>query len=353
MAQPDFTSQEPPPVQGLGSRAGLLRDPFLLDDDDEGTGDLDQAADMFAPPPRSSGIFGRGSKREVVPGIPRQKTFKRQQSELRDNLLPTTQSLAERRTVSVDRRMRGVSRNGSQTQSFPRASAPDLFLNEYDPSASLESIPHSPVEGSFAAMEGLHRIRSPMSDDDDDNAHGMYHHDDAGGEEPSLPDDLMSMTSSQYENQIHHELESIWILNLSMHFRDRSKREKFFVTYRQVDGGPNRSEIWRRVTVSLDYRDAPEGSLEWELVRTKFQRDKSAKIYDAIRESLRDIQFYETVTNLKLQTTDGRLHVHVVEDVNVSSRAMTPWHSPAPGEIRFSSHANHDDRKSSNTRRRR
>jgi hypothetical protein len=58
--------------------------------------------------------------------------------------------------------------------------------------------------------------------------------------------------------------------------------------------------------------------LELELAHIKFQRDKIAKIYDAIRESLADIQFYQTVTNLKLQTTEGRLHVHVVEDVNVS-----------------------------------
>ncbi|CAK7221084.1 hypothetical protein SCUCBS95973_004375 [Sporothrix curviconia] len=51
-----------------------------------------------------------------------------------------------------------------------------------------------------------------------------------------------------------------------------------------------------------------------DLLNTKLQRDKNEMIYEAIRESLGDIQFYNTVTNLKLQTTDGRLHVHVVED---------------------------------------
>lgn len=126
------------------------------------------------------------------------------------------------------------------------------------------------------------------------------------------------MTTSQYDGMIHDELERIWILNLSMHFRDKSKREKFFVTYRENDS------LWRRVTVSLDYRNAPENSLEMDLIHTKFQRDKSAKIYEAIRESLGDIQFYETVTNLKLQTTDGRLHVHVVEDVNVRCKLPKP-----------------------------
>jgi hypothetical protein len=123
--------------------------------------------------------------------------------------------------------------------------------------------------------------------------------------------DVQSMTTSQYDAMIDDELERIWILNLSMHFRDKSKREKFFVTYREHE------HLWRRVTISLDYRCAPEPSLELDLAHTKFQRDKSAKIYEAIRESLPDIQFYDTVTNLKLETKDGRLHVHVVEDVNV------------------------------------
>ncbi len=130
--------------------------------------------------------------------------------------------------------------------------------------------------------------------------------------EPSSTADIQSITTSQYDAMIHEELERKWILNLSMHFRDKSKREKFFVTYRE------RESLWRRVTISLDYRNAPEDSLEKDLLSTKYQRDKSAKIYEAIRESLQDIQFYETVTNLKLQTTEGRLHVHVVEDVNVS-----------------------------------
>jgi hypothetical protein len=123
--------------------------------------------------------------------------------------------------------------------------------------------------------------------------------------------DIQSMTTSQYDALIENELERKWILNLSMHFRDKSKREKFFVTFRQHE------HHWRRVTISLDYRNAPENSLEAELSRTEYQRDKSAKIYDAVRDSLAEIDFYSTVTNLKLETKDGRLHVHVVEDVNV------------------------------------
>jgi serine/threonine protein kinase len=112
------------------------------------------------------------------------------------------------------------------------------------------------------------------------------------------------------EIMLQEELEAKWILNLSMHFRDRSDREKFFVTYAEE---PNK---WRRVTVSCDYRELTPDSLEADLKSLHYQRDKSSRIYEAIRDSLPDIQFYDTVTNLKLQTSDGRLHVHVTEDVN-------------------------------------
>ncbi|PWW73470.1 kinase-like protein [Tuber magnatum] len=109
---------------------------------------------------------------------------------------------------------------------------------------------------------------------------------------------------------VDDELDWKWILNLSMHFRDQSDREKFFVTYAETP------TLRRRLTVSCDYRDAEEGTLERELAMLRYQRDKSAKIYDAIRDSLTDIQFYDTITNLKLQTSDGRLHVHVTEDLH-------------------------------------
>lgn len=112
------------------------------------------------------------------------------------------------------------------------------------------------------------------------------------------------------DEEIRDELEKRWILNLSMHFRDHSPREKFFLTYAET---PRR---WRRVTISCDYRDAPLDSLERDLQSLQFQRDKSARIYESIRSSLADIHFYDTVTNLKLETRDDRLHVHVTEDTN-------------------------------------
>lgn len=109
---------------------------------------------------------------------------------------------------------------------------------------------------------------------------------------------------------IEEELEWRWILNLSMHFRERSDREKFFVTYAESP------HLRHRITVSCDYRNAEHGSLEEELKHIPYQREKSARIYEAVRDSLFDIQFYPTITNLKLETKDGRLHVHVNEDIN-------------------------------------
>ncbi|KAK4112189.1 kinase-like protein, partial [Canariomyces notabilis] len=245
-----------------------------------------------------AGLIRRVS-RKVVPGLPRAPTFKRQQSELRSRLEPVRPTPAERRAVSMDRRMHGS--NSAFTQSNPRTSAPDFLHHSLSVTPSPLSRPTSPIDGVLDSTGDLSGFALDMDLDD----HGPVRDADA-----SSKLDVQSMTTSQYDAMIDDELERIWILNLSMHFRDKSKREKFFVTYREHE------HLWRRVTISLDYRCAPEPSLELDLAHTKFQRDKSAKIYDAIRESLPDIQFYDTVTNLKLETKDGRLHVHVVEDVN-------------------------------------
>ena len=312
MAQSDLLPQEPvspsdPNKQSLWRRilgqkdaptgaSESSRDPPAPEDDEDDENDEEDGR---------AGLIRRVS-RKVVPGLPRAQTFKRQQSELRDNLEPHEPTPAERRAVSVDRRVH-ASIAGSQTMSNPRTSAPDFLHNDVESVVpSLPSLPQSPIGEKM--MDSIGDLRSsPEAIPEEDMPH--------------VPDtislaDAASMTTSQYDALIHEELEHLWILNLSMHFRDKSKREKFFVTYRERD------TLWRRVTISLDYRSAPDNSLEMDLLHTKFQRDKSAKIYEAIRESLVDIQFYDTVTNLKLQTTDGRLHVHVVEDVNVSCNSL-------------------------------
>ncbi|KAK9422465.1 hypothetical protein SUNI508_04821 [Seiridium unicorne] len=254
----------------------------------------------------------RRASRRVVPGLPRAKTFKRQQSEVREKLEVDKPTPAERRAVSVDRRgqhpLRSVSSNRSQHP--PRASAPEFLDDTFSSTTAGNNltVPHSPTEEKkFLNVTDVSTVDANPQAEEDAPSLTQF-----PSREPSVADaaDAQSITSSTYSAQIHDELERKWILNLSMHFRDKSKREKFFVTYREKEF------LWRRVTISLDYRDAPPDSLEGDLLDIKFQREKSAKIYEAIRESLQDIQFYETVTNLKLQTTEGRLHVHVVEDVN-------------------------------------
>lgn len=244
--------------------------------------------------------------RKVVPGLPRPGTFRRQQSELRDNL--TQPNPDEHRAFSVDRR-RGegkspYSRRSSSawTSTAPRTSAPDVLMGRTD-GGEVEEIRE-------ARRDEASEIRQ-LRRDELEKSLGPSEFPTVDTDAISNQDDAVSRTTGEsVDDAVRLELERRWILNLSMHFRDRSNREKFFVTYAER---PNR---WRRVTLSLDYREAKPDSLEYDLWRTRFQRDKMAKIYTSIRESLQDIQFFETVTNLKLQTDHDRLHVHVTEDVH-------------------------------------
>jgi serine/threonine protein kinase len=231
--------------------------------------------------------IARRLSRKVVPGLPRPGTFKRQQSELRDRLEPVKPNSDERRAVSVDRRRATFDRDSSTAVvATQRLSAPELL----ETTETIDSVlkPSAATEASTqdGTQDFVELFKNPSSID------------------------AKSVSTEGFNVMILEELERRWILNLSMHFRDKSRREKFFVTFAEMPSH------WRRVTISLDYRNAPQGSLEEELQRTRFQRDKSARIYEAIRESLPDIQFYDTVTNLKLQTENERLHVHVVEDLS-------------------------------------
>ena len=101
-----------------------------------------------------------------------------------------------------------------------------------------------------------------------------------------------------------------WFLNLSTQSHDHSSWEKFWFTYFEESGR------LRRITVSCDYRNAPTESLENDLQALRCQQDKSARVYESICTSLPDIHFFDTVTNLKLETVGDRLHVHVTEDAN-------------------------------------
>lgn len=314
--QPDLSASEPPPSFGThgffrkllfgrqsGGHSSAPATPAELP--------RDQEHDLDPNDPTKPGLIRRMS-RKVVPGLPRAQTFRRQQSERRHNLAPIEPSPDERRAVSVDRRSREP-RAPSISRAFanPRTSAPGL-LGSHENETPPEPPPLQPDHETEQEPIEAKLDRMLWTDDDVFPAEDCLMPDSM-----SMAETTHSMTTSQYDALIHEELEKTWILNLSMHFRDRSKREKFFVTFREQD------HLWRRVTISVDYRNAPPNSLEMDLIHTHYQRDKNAKIYEAIRESLRDIQFYETVTNLKLQTTDGRLHVHVVEDGNVSHFQLT------------------------------
>jgi hypothetical protein len=227
--------------------------------------------------------LARRISRKAIPGLPRPGTFKRQQSELRDNLEPVKPKPHERRAFSVD------PRRGDQLRASSRTSAPSL---PHTSAPVLMGTANEACEIPNKEQETITETVEPETVQAD------------------LPEPSPPAFVEVFDDDLEEELERRWILNLSMHFRDRSKREKFFVTFAETP------THWRRVTISLDYREAPPNSLEEELQQTQYQRDKSARIYEAIRESLQDIQFYDTVTNLKLQTENERLHVHVTEDIH-------------------------------------
>lgn len=243
-------------------------------------------------------------------GLPRQATFRRQNSERRERLLPVDPGHAERRAFSSTRQT-------STSLPRPRATSSPPYWQPWRLSTPIvaNSIRTNPGDQDFVlpTIVALSSDPPPQAPPPD---HPWAQADLQ--DRPPRPPSTTSSDASQYAAMAHEddkadlraELDSRWILNLSMHFRDKSDREKFFVTYAET---PSR---WRRVTVSCDYRDAEPGSLEMDLKELQFQRDKSLQIYESIRDSLPEIQFYDTVTNLKLETTDGRLHVHVTEDVH-------------------------------------
>lgn len=272
----------------MWQRLGISK--WLGKDEDETSSESDSRP---SGQPRSG--LGRRFSKKVGVGLPRAATFRRVNSERRDKLEPIGTNTQERRAISHDRRRtHSAQRPGSPIPQFPgRQSAPETRTN-YSTST------RNGKEGldSDGGQPGLQDLVDP------DGPDLPLHH-----ERSNLTLDSVTRDRER-EERLRDDLDRRWILNLSMHFRDKSEREKFFITYAET---PTR---WRRVTVSCDYRDAAPDSLESDLKKLQFQRDKSARIYDSILESLPEIQFYDTVTNLKLQTNDGRLHVHVTEDMN-------------------------------------
>ena len=247
--------------------------------------------------------IARRLSRKVVPGLPRPPTFRRQNSEKRERLKPVEPTITERRAASVGRR-RALSAQPASTStcSIPKSTAVSVTERDDPRSHPIRRDTCPDLNLHLQLLEQPQQLPPVMPPPPPPPA------------PPEMRDNEQPTTEASFDDQIDDEvkdeLERKWILNLSMHFRDHSPREKFFLTFAETP------QKWRRVTVSCDYRDAPIDSLERDIQSLQFQRDKSARIYESLRPSLAEIQFYQTVTNLKLETRDERLHVHVTEDVN-------------------------------------
>lgn len=254
------------------------------------------------PTPTRPGI-GRRLSRKVGVGIPRAQTFKRQEDEQRKNLEPVQTSVKDRRDGSRVRQ-RALSAQPVPPKSVRRqGSAPEVgHVDEALPSISTRM---QTQDGQYE--DGTLTVGQPPSNMRQSSPRPPTEDNDVWTTQDNPTE---ASYNDLVDEEIRVELEQRWILNLSMHFRDKSPREKFFVTYAKTP------QNWLRVTISVDYRKAPPDSLEADLQTLQSQRDKNARVYESIRLSLPDIQFYDTVTNLKLETKDDRLHVHVTEDVN-------------------------------------
>lgn len=264
-----------------------------------------QKQDTPPPTPTKTGLGKRLSRKVGSVGIPRSTTFKRRDEEQRKNLEPVQPTVKERRDVSR------VRQRALSAQPIPprpprrKKSAPEVgHLRDAFPSIDGRILDDPFRERHSSPREELPPPPPPPPPPQPPPRVLESQDDEAAISEASCDDGI--------DEDIREELEKKWILNLSMHFRDKTPREKFFLTYAETP------QKWRRVTVSCDYRESPPDSLESDLQSLHSQRDKSARIYESIRMSLPDIQFYDTVTNLKLETKDDRLHVHVTEDVNES-----------------------------------
>jgi serine/threonine protein kinase len=108
-------------------------------------------------------------------------------------------------------------------------------------------------------------------------------------------------------------MEKTWILNA--YVVTEEQREKHFMLF--VD----EQNKWRRVSVSWSYKTVFPGSLEEKLQQEKQPRQRSATVYEAIRDIIQQItqdeRWCDTVTRLKLETGDnGQFDIAVNEDCN-------------------------------------
>lgn len=290
----------------LGLRRWLGRDDRDSSDNDSSSphnnhnnNNHNRAASVDSNPRSRQDNLTRRLSRRVGVGLPRSTPFKRSIPERPDRLAPEHE---QRRAQSADRSSPSNARSQSPLPpTGPRLSAPEVQWLGPTPTTMVDESPDD--FDPFASPEPLEPLELVETEEPNEDT-SLYA--DWEGDLTTDPPEV----EAPAPDTIDMDLDNRWILNLSMHFRDRSEREKFFITYVE---NPYQ---WRRVTISCDYRGAEPDSLEADLKGLRYQRDKSVRIYESLRDSLADIQFYDTVTNLKVETSDGRLHVHVTEDVN-------------------------------------
>lgn len=287
----------------LGLRRWLGRDDRDSSDNDSSSPhnqNHNRAASVDSNPRSRQDNLTRRLSRRVGVGLPR-STFKRSIPERPDRLAPLEHEHQHRRAQSADRSSPSNARSQSPLPpTGPRLSAPEVQWLGPTPATMVDEEPLDFDPFASPEPEPLELVESHGPNEES----SLYA--DWEGDVTTDPPEV----EAPAPDTIDMDLDNRWILNLSMHFRDRSEREKFFITYVE---NPYQ---WRRVTISCDYRGAEPDSLEADLKGLRYQRDKSVRIYESLRDSLADIQFYDTVTNLKVETSDGRLHVHVTEDVN-------------------------------------
>ena len=263
----------------------------------------DVVAPVKPPLPRRSSLPEKTAFRKAVSPSPEHRPqLNRQESERRENLLKVPARGHERRTSSLDGNPRAPLSRMTSPNAFPPLTDRNLLTQNLD-----RGIP-----------ERKERVLLGGENAQDETVASPIQLNDAQSPRISEAPQSDFEDGAEYEEQAVERLalqdayDRKWILNLSMQFRDGTSREKFFVTYAET------STKWRRVTLTLDYRNAPEGSLEADLHTLHYQRDKSFRIFEAIHESLPEVHYFDTVTNLKLETTpeDGQLHIYVREDGN-------------------------------------
>ena len=121
---------------------------------------------------------------------------------------------------------------------------------------------------------------------------------------------LPSVTMQLPENYSSDVSDNLILLNKSMHFKDRSYPDKFFLTY--MDS----ASAWRKLTISCNFENLLANSMLINVKKLQYQRDKANFLLEILWGSLPSLRLCPTVTNLRLQELDGQLHVHVTEDSN-------------------------------------